>query len=493
MKLRLIILLSACLPALGATVSNVSSNTFKVLATSYTNLAKFGTNVIAFGADPTGVADSTAAFQSALAANKYLKIPRGIYKVNLLINSLVHLEGEDIRGTQLIPATNSIPILIYAGSSTNGKNGVVRNITLNGRSGAGTTGLQVGNGTGTSGTTIFDNIIIVQCKQYGMILNDSTQNMFHMIDIQDGGTGSIGIFVDNESSVQLNTFINCLSRQNGIGGKFGSGNRMTFINCRWESNFSTGTQLHRRVSSGIANSVFIENWWENNGITPDTNNFRAEIFFSGEDASSVTNASNLVFEGGVLNSATNVLDIFAEIAQGVEFRRTSFTLKSRGGFSTNKFNFADTGKVYIRLTDCGELNTFPTPEIYTNFPALKLGGVDPISTLNRSGFIYEFKYQARKYSNRPPHGIAGAPFNASLMPGFIGELIKDSSNNALYVATGTTTNDWLAVGLGPMTKAQRDAIVVPREGMKIDQTDATPGPRVYVGGAWQRINITADP
>ncbi len=71
------------------------------------------------------------------------------------------------------------------------------------------------------------------------------------------------------------------------------------------------------------------------------------------------------------------------------------------------------------------------------------------------------------------------------------------------VAIGTQTPDASAVLqadsttkgflLPRMTKAQRDAIGTPANGLMIYQTDGTAGVKAYVGGAWVTLNTTADP
>ena len=78
-----------------------------------TNYAYPSGNVLRYGADPTGVADSTTAFQNALNSVSYVVspttqaqamvgggevyVPRGLYKITstLYINPNVHLVGED--------------------------------------------------------------------------------------------------------------------------------------------------------------------------------------------------------------------------------------------------------------------------------------------------------------------------------------------------------------------------------------------------------------
>jgi hypothetical protein len=54
----------------------------------------------------------------------------------------------------------------------------------------------------------------------------------------------------------------------------------------------------------------------------------------------------------------------------------------------------------------------------------------------------------------------------------------------------STTKGFL---LPRMTKAQRDAIATPANGLMIYQTDGTAGVKARVGGAWVTLNTTADP
>jgi hypothetical protein len=67
--------------------------------------------------------------------------------------------------------------------------------------------------------------------------------------------------------------------------------------------------------------------------------------------------------------------------------------------------------------------------------------------------------------------------------------VNDADESALLEVKSTTR------GFLPprMTKAQRDAIASPANGLIIYQTDNTAGIRFYEGGAWVRPTVTADP
>jgi hypothetical protein len=75
------------------------------------------------------------------------------------------------------------------------------------------------------------------------------------------------------------------------------------------------------------------------------------------------------------------------------------------------------------------------------------------------------------------------------------------STHGFYAGSGTFSTkaiiqaDSTTKGFLPprMTKAQRDAITSPDNGLIIYQTDGTAGIKAYVGGAWFSLDATADP
>lgn len=98
------------------------TNNFKVTAVSVreagagsyptramsTKIKEMEISVIDFGADPTGVGDSTAAFEDAIAYGvRRIKVPEGEYNVtNLIVNQNIELHGEG-RGVTIINVTGS--------------------------------------------------------------------------------------------------------------------------------------------------------------------------------------------------------------------------------------------------------------------------------------------------------------------------------------------------------------------------------------------------
>jgi len=72
--------------------------------------------------------------------------------------------------------------------------------------------------------------------------------------------------------------------------------------------------------------------------------------------------------------------------------------------------------------------------------------------------------------------------------GTVGIGAKPTSASNILELTSTTQG----FVLPRMTKAQRDAIATPAEGMMVYQTDNTPGLRVYNGANWMKFTETAD-
>ena len=67
---------------------------------SYSMITGAPINVLDYGADPTGVADSTAAFNSALAAGKELFAPAGTYSITSITHpnypTIIRGEGSGV-------------------------------------------------------------------------------------------------------------------------------------------------------------------------------------------------------------------------------------------------------------------------------------------------------------------------------------------------------------------------------------------------------------
>lgn len=99
-------------------------------------------NVLDYGADPTGNTDSTAAFNSALAAGKELFVPSGTYSITSITNpdyqTIIRGEGS---GSTIINSSGAYG-LIY-GTNTGSRFSQLRDLTI--YAAAGTTALRIQN------------------------------------------------------------------------------------------------------------------------------------------------------------------------------------------------------------------------------------------------------------------------------------------------------------------------------------------------------------
>lgn len=409
-------------------------------------------NVLDYGADSSGITNATTAFNAAKTqllsvspAGGTIYFPRGIYKGNFIADSRISIKGESMRGTKIIPADTTIATLwVDSGNvSTNKDFATYSDFWINCQGAVNSLGIVVGTNTYSgSSNNRFQNIQITEFGLYGIWLRAATACSFENVVTEDGNAStSIGIYVDNERDVQMLELHNFRSRQNWVGGWFGSGNRITVSNSRFESNDQTGLYLDRKISSGFAHAIFTGCWLEGNGaLLTTTNETAAQIYFDGNAAYQLTNAANVVFTACTIaaGAMTNVYDVSADRAQNILFDRCSFTGADLGGFTTNKFRYSTgAGAVYVTLRQCGELNKMATPTLYGSFPALTASG----STLGSFGIFYEFHNAGRFYSNRNPLGYAGSPIG-NVTPAFIGEIVKNTTAGVLYIATGTTSSNW---------------------------------------------------
>lgn len=406
-------------------------------------------NIYAFGAVGDGVTDDTAAFNAAKAASKRIWFPSGTFKGNFVIDSTCWIEGVDSVSVVLVPATNSLPVVIVAGVGDDGEYGKIENLTIDCDT-AGQYGLQIGNASNGCRRFKVSNVRIRNFSTYGVEIKDATTCDFYMIDAQDGGASSIGFYAANNLNFQHCTFNLCVSRQNQIGFKFSSGNRLTFINCNAESNDATGYYFDSAsTASGFRNSSLINCWAENNGHTPGgvTATTVAQVFLDGTASSQLTNSCNVAFYGGAFASdLASAYDVSADRAYGVNFYGASFSEVADGGFSSTKFRHSagTGGAVFVNLIDCGEHYKRPTPTMYASFPALSSSGGESTSTLASYGIFYEFNHAGRSYSNRRNFGYAGSPVS-NVTPTHEGEIVNDTSNNVLYMARGLTSADWIGI------------------------------------------------
>lgn len=85
---------------------------------TYSMITGASTNVLDYGADPTGATDSTAAIANAILQGGCIWFPKGVYKCNIELSgkSGIYLLGESqgqygVEGARLIPKDNTKPVI----------------------------------------------------------------------------------------------------------------------------------------------------------------------------------------------------------------------------------------------------------------------------------------------------------------------------------------------------------------------------------------------
>ena len=176
-------------------------------------------NVLDYGADPTGVADSTAAFNAALATGKPVYAPKGSYKINIVIsssNKTIYGDGIDVTVFSPYVATN--PIITLNGD-TAGQ--IIRNFLFENFSVSGATrqghGFAIINTADTRGCDeiVWRNLRIAFCDS-GIIC--SGRSIWNELDNVYCDFNLDGIHIETNQAVNTWLFNNCGTRVNNRHG-----------------------------------------------------------------------------------------------------------------------------------------------------------------------------------------------------------------------------------------------------------------------------------
>ena len=222
-------------------------------------------SVLDFDADPTGVADSLAAFNAAIASftdsvhtsrGGTIFVPRGYYSLSGTLNIKKHInligDGDGYAPTSTIwaPVTylsfpiNTTGIRVYSTlDSGNGNSGAfssIKNLTLKCAS-VGTTG----HGISSSTLIYLDTVQIEGFAQNGVNLVASSgtgnANVFRFDNVSSGANGQNGFFIQG-TDVNAGLLNKCQASANTGVGFFDAGFLgNTYIGCLAEGNLPTFT------------------------------------------------------------------------------------------------------------------------------------------------------------------------------------------------------------------------------------------------------------
>lgn len=163
---------------------------------SYSMLSGSPVNVIDYGADPTGVADSTTAIQNALNQGGNVLLPKGTYKTttSLKFPRGTFLLGDGMNQTAIVSTNNANPVILIDQSKASGAavtDTGVSQMRLTG----GSAGIQMGTAGGTNWGVkcTIDRVWLYQ-NFTGAIIYNGWENYFFKC-LFDSNTNS-NLFID---------------------------------------------------------------------------------------------------------------------------------------------------------------------------------------------------------------------------------------------------------------------------------------------------------
>jgi hypothetical protein len=278
-------------------------------------------NVLDYGADPTGVADSLAAFDAAVAAGDQIVIPVGTYKLtgkwSISKNKRVSGIGDAGTGNSARPKLVPTSAVTGAAIELEGTYNWLENIYVDGTATTGVIGLRIGNvplanlcfvnavecdnftGSGGKGLQLINTVgtYLTNCR-----FNGNQENV-------DVGTLSTG------GTPTTTVFNQCWFRSAlGTGVVVRTNFQMTFNDCLWENNAQSGLAID--ASGGIVCVGITVNggWCEGNWTSAGTPSSEAHFEFTGTggDCENIT-VNGTLFSGGAGSvraiKASNIYDL----------------------------------------------------------------------------------------------------------------------------------------------------------------------------------------
>lgn len=233
---------------------------------TYSMIDGASANVLDYGADPTGVADSTAAIIAAMAARPRVYIPAGTYKTTATITvpggSVVFGDGVNTIINPTSTANSFIAILQSAASQ-------ITDLYINGAAATGQSAIGIFCGDDAGG-------------------GDSGPTLARLRVQNFGGTNAVGIYVRkalrvvieqcyifnnyygayiNEPSGRYPTTVwfahTTIANSTAEGVYFNNGYQVTFDNCIFESNGKEGLKINRATGEAYLGKM-TNCWFEDN-------------------------------------------------------------------------------------------------------------------------------------------------------------------------------------------------------------------------------------
>lgn len=276
-------------------------------------------SVLDFGADSTGVADSSTAISQAIATSKAVYFPKGTYLCNISINNKTILFGDGSTASIIKPYVNTSPAMIYTFSAMTqpqysywNYHSIVKDLGFNGTS-------------ATSGGSIGFSF----------------------------GTGSPLTYTTNAEYANNVQFYNCFFYQNYIGVQFPHGNiGCSFYSCGFQYNYYGVYMLDNRTGIGggvmhAGNKYFYNGEMDSNVCAVYCDN-QTEGFGAVDFTDTIFESNNIVI--WLRNTSSNIVPVtfrncWSE-ANGTPLGPTTVTIDSWTG-STQSTQTVSTNQPYI--------------------------------------------------------------------------------------------------------------------------------------------------
>ena len=259
-------------------------------------------NVVESGADPTGVADSTAAFQAAANKAQGLYLPPGTYLISGTITlPLTYLTKFAVRGagTSCCKISFTGTGLLFAGSTRGGITCTGINFVKSGSAGASVClnmnameqsdvydnaingfGTGIAMGTVTAGDAYFNHIhdnYFVNCGTQGVILGNTSTNPCNQNWIRNNkfdSCGTYGIYAPGGAGgpyacdFSYNNF-----EGSTLTGLYVNGNDNIIIGCHYELGANTAIN----IAGGNYNTIILSNTAGGTGVITDNGTHTVRI------------------------------------------------------------------------------------------------------------------------------------------------------------------------------------------------------------------------
>lgn len=177
-------------------------------------------DVVGYGADPTGVSDSTAAIQAAITAagiDGVVFFPKGTYAISgITLDTYTKLIGN---GSRLIPTGNN-QTLVTVPDSVEGlqtqRTIVIRDLTIDGDSNLGRTGI-IGISSGNHASFRTYNLVVTKCDDTGFEMLATQFSSHYSMQVYSCGVGVKIVSVSGTGGGNSNSFYDPQIIANTVG------------------------------------------------------------------------------------------------------------------------------------------------------------------------------------------------------------------------------------------------------------------------------------